>query len=97
MQGSKWGPDDYIVQTVLPRRELPRRASASILASDQCAKQRQQRSWRWSWISGDLKINTTSREVYLRDKPIALTVKEFDLLVFLANSPRRVFEAADSS
>lgn len=40
---------------------------------------------------GDLEIDITSREVRLRGDTIETTLKEFDLLVFLASSPRQVF------
>jgi two-component system, OmpR family, phosphate regulon response regulator PhoB len=39
----------------------------------------------------DLTIDTTSREVRLRGELIETTMKEFDLLAFLASSPRQVF------
>lgn len=40
---------------------------------------------------GDLTIDTTSREVRLGDEPVEMTLKEFNLLAFLASSPRQVF------
>jgi len=40
---------------------------------------------------GDFAIDVSSREVTLHGTQIAFTAKEFDLLVFLAASPRRVF------
>lgn len=40
---------------------------------------------------GELTIDTTSREVRLRGELIDTTMKEFDLLSFLASSPRQVF------
>jgi two-component system, OmpR family, phosphate regulon response regulator PhoB len=40
---------------------------------------------------GDLTIDSTSREVRLRGELIETTMKEFDLLAFLAASPRQVF------
>ena len=40
---------------------------------------------------GDLKIDTTSREVRVRGELVETTMKEFDLLAFLASSPRQVF------
>jgi DNA-binding response OmpR family regulator len=38
-----------------------------------------------------LAIDTSAREVTLDGAPVALTAREFDLLAFLARSPRRVF------
>jgi DNA-binding response OmpR family regulator len=42
----------------------------------------------------DLVIDVDAREVLVRDKPVDLPAREFDLLVFLASSPRRVFSRA---
>ena len=38
-----------------------------------------------------LKVDEVTREVTIAGKPIELTAKEFDLLAFLARSPRQVF------
>jgi len=40
---------------------------------------------------GDLSIDTTAREVRLFGRLVETTLKEFDLLAFLAASPRQVF------
>jgi DNA-binding response OmpR family regulator len=40
---------------------------------------------------GELSIDTTSREVRLGGRLVEMTMKEFDLLLFLASSPRQVF------
>jgi DNA-binding response OmpR family regulator len=40
---------------------------------------------------GDLKVDTLAREVERAGELVDLTTKEFDLLVFLASSPRQVF------
>ncbi len=40
---------------------------------------------------GDLRIDCASREVRLRDSPLALTAKEFDLLAHFARHPGRAF------
>jgi two-component system phosphate regulon response regulator PhoB len=40
---------------------------------------------------GDLTIDSTAREVRLRGELVETTMKEFDLLAFLAASPRQVF------
>ncbi|SDB95195.1 two-component system, OmpR family, KDP operon response regulator KdpE/two-component system, OmpR family, response regulator RegX3 [Raineyella antarctica] len=42
---------------------------------------------------GDLTIDVAAREVTVGDVLVPLTAKEFDLLVCLASSPRRVFTA----
>ena len=43
---------------------------------------------------GDLVIDTTRRDVIIDGTPVELTAKEFDVLVFLARSPRQVFTRA---
>ena len=43
-------------------------------------------------VTDHLKLSTTTREVFLDDKPLNnLTPKEFDLLKTLAQKPRQVF------
>ena len=43
------------------------------------------------WAFDGLTIDMTTREVVVKGQPIATTAKEFDLLAFLAGSPRQVF------
>ena len=40
----------------------------------------------------DLTIDSATRDVSVGGKPVVLTAKEFDLLAFLAASPRQVFD-----
>ena len=40
---------------------------------------------------GELRIDAARHEVWLRDEPVHLTVREFDLLHFLASNPERPF------
>ena len=44
---------------------------------------------------GDLRIDVRARELQLRGAPVALTAREYDLLTFLAQSPRQVFSHAE--
>lgn len=41
--------------------------------------------------TGPFIINATNREVFINDKQIELTMKEFDLLLLLASHPKQVF------
>jgi len=41
--------------------------------------------------TGDLVIDTVKYEVYISDKPMSLTFREYELLKFLATNPGRVF------
>jgi DNA-binding response OmpR family regulator len=87
VSGLKMGADDYIVKPFSPG-ELSARV-ASIL----------RRTQRQAAVAiptsvmelGDLSIDVSSREVTLHGTQLAFTAKEFDLLVFLAATPRRVF------
>lgn len=46
-------------------------------------------------LSGGLAIDTASREVHKDGRPVVLTDREFDLLVYLASTPRTVFSRDD--
>src|SRR5207237_7723488 len=46
-------------------------------------------------IFGDLVVDITAREVFVRDTLIDLTSREFELLAFLASQPRTVFTRAE--
>ena len=41
--------------------------------------------------SGDLKMDTEGRRVFIGDKEINLTAKEFDLLELLVRNPNKVY------
>jgi DNA-binding response OmpR family regulator len=87
VSGLKMGADDYIVKPFSPG-ELSARV-ASILRRTQ--RQAAPPVFRSVMELGDLAIDIGSREVSLHGAQLAFTAKEFDLLVFLASSPRRVF------
>ncbi|HVM09989.1 MAG TPA: response regulator transcription factor [Acidimicrobiales bacterium] len=87
--GLKLGADDYVakpfspgelvarIESVLRRTQRPADANAS------------PRSDRLDF--GGLVIDLTTRDVHVRGKRVEMTAKEFDLLAFLARSPRQVF------
>lgn len=85
--GLKMGADDYIVKPFSPG-ELSARV-ASILRRVQ--RQAAAPAPRSVMEVGGLAIDVGSREVNLAGTPLTFTAKEFDLLVFLASSPRQVF------
>ena len=83
--GLELGADDYVTKPFSPRelavrvRNLVRRAAP--VAAGTCRT-----------ISfGDVLIDPAARETYNHGEPLALTLKEFDLLLFLASNPRQVF------
>lgn len=77
------GADDYMVKP-FSRRELLARVHAVLRRSEQCSVCE---SLRFDGLS----INLTTREVSTEGGQVRLTALEFDLLAFLAGSPRQVF------
>ncbi len=85
--GFDLGADDYVVKPFSPRElagrvaSILRRASAPPRAGQRLAFQ-------------GLEIDEGTREVLVEGQPVDLTRREFDLLTFLARSPRQVFTRA---
>jgi DNA-binding response OmpR family regulator len=79
------GADNYVVRPFSPR-ELVSRVNAlwRRLPEDTRDPSRH-------FAFDGLTIDVANREVTVDDKPVNLAAKEFDLLVFLAASPRQVF------
>jgi DNA-binding response OmpR family regulator len=83
--GLELGADDYLTKPFSPRelavrvRNLLRRTA--IGASDHAE----------TIEFGDVVIDAAAREVRKAGKALKLTLKEFDLLLFFASHPRRVF------
>ena len=80
--GLELGADDYVMKPFSPR-ELASRARAILRRVARDAKR--------ALDFGDLRIDVKAREVQLRGEPVTLTAREYDLLAFLAQSPRQVF------
>jgi DNA-binding response OmpR family regulator len=83
--GLKLGADDYVVKP-FSHGELVARI-ATILRRSRNDPAATKASLRF----GDLELDTAAREVRLRGDLVDMTAREFDLLVFLASSPRQVF------
>lgn len=81
--GLELGADDYIVKPFDPR-EMVARVNA-VLRRGQSAPP----SARLDY--GELTIDLATRDVRCRGELIELKAREFDLLAFMAASPRRVF------
>lgn len=79
--GLELGAEDYVIKPFFPR-ELAMRVHRVIA--------RRQPSPASRLDVGALSVDLTSRQVSLSGESIALTDREFDLLAYLAASPRRV-------
>lgn len=80
--GLDLGADDYVVKPFYPG-ELAARVR-SLLRRSRPAVEDQ-------LTAGDIDIDRNAREVRIRGELLDLTAKEYDLLTFLVQSPRRVF------
>jgi DNA-binding response OmpR family regulator len=85
--GLEMGADDYVVKPFSPQELVSRvRAVMRRLGWEQ-ADAEPERNLSFS----DIDIDPRSRVVTLKDMPIELTVKEFDMLYLLARHPKQVF------
>jgi DNA-binding response OmpR family regulator len=80
--GLKLGADDYMVKPFYPA-ELSARIGAILRRRAPVAGA--------NLSFGPLEIDVVAREVLVEGRVVEMTAKEFDLLAFLARSPRQVF------
>jgi DNA-binding response OmpR family regulator len=85
--GLEMGADDYVVKPFSPR-ELSARIE-SLLRRSRAGRSGPKGSGRLEF--DDLLIDPGTREVRSGGQLVGLTAKEFDMLLFLASSPRQVF------
>ncbi len=100
--GLELGADDYVVKPFSPR-ELAARVRSVLRRTLDTPRPGDPRSGTRTAGPGPgaerltfegLAIDPVSREVHVDGTPVELTPKEFDLLAFLARSPRQVFSRA---
>ncbi len=84
VMGLRMGADDYVVKPFSPG-ELTARID-SVLRRSRPAPTPSR-----GLVFGPLQIDTIARDTRVGGQLIELTAKEFDLLAFLASSPRQVF------
>jgi DNA-binding response OmpR family regulator len=82
--GLELGADDYVTKPFSPR-ELAVRVRTVLRRGAAASPGQQDRV-----CFGDVEIDAASREVSKAGRPLRLTAREFDLLVFFARHPRRV-------
>mgnify|MGYP000645046477 CR=1 FL=1 len=89
IMGLEYGADDYITK---PFNILEVKARIKAIIRRSLKAKRQKREEPSSMIgSGDLKMDTEGRRVFIGEKEINLTAKEFDLLELLVRNPNKVY------
>lgn len=88
IRGLGLGADDYITKPFSPS-ELVARVKAHILRYERLLSKGYNKNDEIS--TGAMRIDKTARRVFINEKEIILTTKEFDLLSYLAENPNRVF------
>jgi DNA-binding response OmpR family regulator len=86
--GLELGADDYVVKPFSPR-ELAARVNGVLRRTNGRAI-----TAPGPLVFDGLEIDPLSREVTMNGRTVEMTPKEFDVLAFLASSPRQVFSRA---
>ena len=88
--GLEYGADDYISKpfNIL---EVKARIRAIIRRSMKAKRQKKEEPANKYIGAGDLKMDTEGRRVFIGEKEINLTAKEFDLLELLVRNPNKVY------
>ena len=88
--GLEYGADDYITKpfNIL---EVKARIKAILRRTNQKHPKAQEEENSNVIVSGDLRIDLDSRRVFVENKEVNLTAKEFDLLELLVTNPNKVY------
>ena len=88
--GLEYGADDYISKpfNIL---EVKARIKAIIRRSGKSKRQKREEPHSGVIGAGDLNMDTESRRVFIGEREINLTAKEFDLLELLVRNPNKVY------
>jgi two-component system response regulator ResD len=82
--GLRHGADDYVVKPFSPA-ELVARVDAVLRRVERPADDAE------PLVAGEIRIDPASRQATVRDEPVALTQREFDLLLFMVRHPHQAF------
>ena len=91
IRGLGFGADDYIEKPFSPS-VLVARVKAHLAQYRRLKPERQEET---VLTAGAVRIDTGSHSVSVDGKPLSLTNKEYELLLFLARHPNRVFSRED--
>lgn len=87
--GLDYGADDYITK---PFNILEVKARIKAIMRRSAGRQTAaNKDDPEMFISGDIKIDEESRRLFIKDKEINLTAKEFEMLYFLVKNPGKVY------
>jgi DNA-binding response OmpR family regulator len=89
VRGLGLGADDYLVKPFSPN-EMIARVKAHLSRYERLSMRQPQTVNKEIYIRG-LYIDQASRRVFINNKEVTFTTKEFDLLTFMALNPNQVF------